>query len=166
MNQKEFWKVIPRYKGFYEISSHGIINSLERKIKWKNTKRSIRARILKQTFNLDGYLTVRLYKSGAKTLQIHQLMAITFLGHKIVVDHKDFDKTNNHLSNLRLITNRENCNRKHINHTSIYTGVSWVKSREKWISQIMINNEQKYLGIFINEIDAHKAYKNALVDLK
>lgn len=75
-----------------------------------------------------GYLLVGLYKNKKqKRCFIHNLVAITFLGfiphhNKIVTNHKDFDKTNNKSTNLELITQRENTNKKHITHSSKYTG--------------------------------------------
>jgi hypothetical protein len=62
-----------------------------------------------------NYYQVTLYKKdGSKhTKRIHSLMAITFLGHvygdrKKVVDHIDNSPHNNHISNLQVISMREN----------------------------------------------------------
>ena len=95
---------------------------------------------------------------------------MAFLGHKpsgnkLVVDHIDFDRTNNHLSNLRIITHRENTNRKHIKSSSKYIGVSWYKSRKRWCAKIKINNKTKHLGYFIDELEASSAYQVALNNL-
>ena len=45
-------------------------------------------------------------------------------------------------------------------------GVSFVKSRNKWLAQIQINGIAKNLGRFINEIDASNAYQKALIQSK
>jgi hypothetical protein len=42
-----------------------------------------------------------------------------------------------------------------------YTGVVWSKKAKKWIVQISINKNQKYLGSFKNLDDAIKARKDA-----
>ena len=44
-------------------------------------------------------------------------------GYKIVVDHIDNNRLNNHVSNLQLITQRENSSKDRKNGTSQYTGV-------------------------------------------
>ena len=95
---------------------------------------------------------------------------MTFLNHKpdgtnkTVVDHKDNIKTNNYLSNLQLITNRENLIKFRLigNYSSKYVGVYWHKRAKKWCSQIQINGKMKYLGLFVNEEEAHETYQNEL----
>ena len=60
-----------------------------------------------------------LYNGGAKKcMSIHQLVAMSFLGHspdgthKVVVDHVNDDKIDNRVKNLQLLSNRENCNKR------------------------------------------------------
>jgi AP2 domain len=45
---------------------------------------------------------------------------------------------------------------------SKYVGVTWCKTRKKWISQIVLNGKRINLGGFIDEIEAANAYKSAL----
>ncbi len=53
-----------------------------------------------------GYPSVRL---DNKTLTVHRLVALTFLGFSnLVVNHKDAVKTNNKLENLEWVTNKRN----------------------------------------------------------
>lgn len=82
---------------------------------------------------------------------------------KLVVNHKDFNKQNNYVNNLEIITQRENTNLKHIQSSSKYVGVNWAKKSNKWQSTITINNKQKFLGLFTNELDDSKAYEKALL---
>lgn len=42
--------------------------------------------------------------------------------------------------------------------TSSYHGVYWNKSAKRWVSQIVRDGKQEYLGLFKNEIDAARAY--------
>ena len=154
----ETFKDIPNYEGLYQAGTYGNIKSL---IYSKGI-------ILKPKERDNGYKHVTLYKNRIKTTRtVHQLMAITFLGHipngsTLVVNHKDFNRGNNKLSNLDIVTMRENSNQKHLNSSSQYTGVSWRENRNKWQSEIWCNRESKYLGLFNNEIDAHNAYQNEL----
>ena len=163
---KETFKTIPGYEGLYEISDKGNVKSLNYHGHLGNE------RILKPHLS-NGYFCINLNKDKKqkrKTFGIHQLMAITFLdhipcGYKLVVDHIDNNPRNNNLSNLQVITNRENCSKDQKGYSSKYTGVCWDKQTKKWLSRIVIGNKRKYLGHFENEIDAHEAYQNKLKEI-
>lgn len=126
---------------------------------------------LKQTLQKDGYKVVYLYDTTKKRtmpIRIHILLAMTYMnhkrdGHKIVINHIDLNKTNNCLTNLELITQRENANHLHIKSTSKYRGVSFHINR--WVSQIFIKGRSVYLGRFKTELDASKIYIKALNNL-
>jgi hypothetical protein len=154
------WKPI---KGFedYQISNFGRVKSFKK----------VNEKILKPGIDGAGYLSVVLSKNKkAKTKTIHQLVACAFLGHKIcghtlVVNHIDFNKLNNNLLNLEIITQRENASKKNIKSSSKYTGVFLCKKSNKWDSGIKINGKKEHLGRFNNELDAHNAYQNKLSQL-
>lgn len=156
----EIWKTI---KGFedYQVSNLGNVKSLKYG----------KERILKFTCCKGGYRYVVLsFNKKLITKKIHQLVAIAFLnhtpcGHKLVVNHKDFNRQNNKLDNLEIISQRENTSKKHIKSISKYTGVSWNKQKNKWISYIWIVNKLKRIGSFDNEYDAHLAYEKELLVL-
>jgi hypothetical protein len=106
-----------------------------------------------------------------KQKPIHQMVAESFLGHvpnglKSVVNHKNFIKNDNRLDNLEIVTVRENSNRKHIPHSSKYTGVGWHKRDKIWQSRIIINGAKKHLGYFHDELEASKAYEQALKNIQ
>jgi hypothetical protein len=157
----EIYKDVIGYEGIYQVSNLGNVKSLI----GNNEK------MLKLCRNGGGYSTVNLYfNKNMKTRTIHQLVAEAFLNHKpsryqLVINHIDFNRANNNVENLEVITTRENANQKHLKSSSQYTGVSWDKNRNKWISQIVINKKLKFLGRFINELDASEAYQKALRDL-
>jgi len=117
-----------------------------------------------------GYYMTTLTDSNGKNkpLWIHQLMAITYLGHircgmKMVVDHIDNNRSNNCLENLQLITNRENATKDKKKGTSKYPGVSWQPQRaRKWVAYIYMNGKLKNLGTFSTEEQAAEAYQTAL----
>jgi len=163
MGTEEIWKDIPGYEGIYNVSSLGEIKSFKI-IKNKGY-------LLKKALNTAGYYVVSLSKNNKnKTFQVHQLVAMAFLGHKIcgmklVINHKNFNKLDNRVENLEIVTNRENSNKKHIKSTSQYTGVSWNNNLKKWSCYIRINTKKYHLGYFTNEIDAHNVYQNKLKEL-
>ena len=158
---EEIWKDIIGYEGLYQISNYGRVKSFKKS----------KEKILKNNVSKNGYYKVTLIKNKeATTKKNHQLVAIHFLNHKpcgmkLVVNHKDFNKLNNHVDNLEIVTARENTNLKHIKSSSKYVGVSWHKPLHKWRAQIEINKVKKHLGYFTNELDAHNAYQNKLREL-
>lgn len=157
----EIYKDVIGYEGIYKVSNFGNVKSLI----GNNEK------ILKLCRNGGGYSTVNLHiNSIMKTRSVHQLVAEAFLNHKpskyeLVINHIDFNRANNNIENLEIVTTRENANQKHLKSSSQYTGVSWDKNRNKWSSQIVINKKLKFLGRFINELDASEAYQKALQNL-
>jgi len=158
---KEHWKNIPDYKGHYQISNLGNIKSLK-----QNTDK-----FLKPCNDGRGYYKIKLYMKGkVQQYKIHQLVAITYLNHKpdgynIIVDHIDGNTLNNKLSNLQLISNRENTSKDKwkYNKTSKYTGVSFDNQGNRWKSGITSNKIYYNLGSFQYEIDASIEYQNALI---
>ena len=111
--KKEVWKDIKDYEGLYQISNHGNVKSLTRKVKCKNGKfRIIREKILTPMTTKNGYLTVNLWKNNSsKTYLIHRLVAEAFIPNpenKPEVNHKDTYKWTNYTSNLEWNTRPEN----------------------------------------------------------
>ena len=155
---KEIWKDIPQFEGIYQVSNFGSVRSF----KYKDIY------ILKQSLNRNGYLSVSLISNTKrKTAYVHSLVAICFLNHtpnkhKIVINHKNFIKTDNNLYNLELVTNRENCNQKHLRSTSEYVGVCWHIRNKKWISHIKYKGKKVHLGYYFCEKEASDAYQEAL----
>jgi len=157
-NQTEIWRDIPNYEGDYQVSNFGRVKSLL----------CGKERILNPSSSSGYYIiSLKLDNNKYKTKSVHQLVAIAFLdhtpcSHAYVVNHKDFNKQNNHVDNLEIVTHRENSNQKHIKSSSQYVGVFWNKQLNKWSATISIIGRQKYLGSFNNEYDAHLAYQKAL----
>ena len=153
----EIYKDVIGYEGIYQVSNLGNVKSF-RCNKEKQMKLSLNC----------GYLKVKLRHNGIpKSKQVHQLVAESFLNHKVcgmelVINHIDFNKTNNIVDNLEIISNRENCNKKHLKSTSKYTGVGWHKRDNKWRAYIMINGKLKHLGYFTDELKASEAYQKEL----
>lgn len=101
----ETWKPIVGYEGIYEVSSQGRV---------KNAKTE---RILKTwSSGLSGYTKVELSKGGkAKPFFVHRLVAEAFLPNpdkrKSQIDHINFVRTDNRVSNLEWVTPEENIRR-------------------------------------------------------
>lgn len=161
----EEWKDIPKYEGVYQASSLGNIRSL-------NYNKTKKIQVLKKSITNSGYFSTSLQTNKKpKKFLLHQLVAMAFLGHnpnglKKVVNHINFNKLDNRIQNLEIITFRENSNLKHIPSSSRFTGVAWNKLAKKWQAQITINGRQKYLGLFDCELEASSYYEKALKSIE
>ena len=138
----------------YAVSSFGKI---------KNTHTG---KVLKARTNKYGYLIIDLYENAIrKSYQVHRLVACAFFDNpndKLCVDHKDNNKTNNHISNLRFATSKENSQNRKLsnNNTSNVKGVYFNKKAKKWNAKIMIDGIRIHLGYYDNLEDAKTARVN------
>ena len=157
---KEEWRDIPGYDGLYQVSNLGNVLSVRRK------------KMLKPAMS-KGYKVVVLCDNAVRrTISIHKIVAMSFLNHKPcgmnkVVDHIDGNTLNNDVSNLQIISHRGNiqkANRK--DKSSKFTGVSFHKRRQLYRAYININKVNIHLGFYDNDIDASKAYEDALKRVK
>ena len=109
--RNEIWKDIPNYEGLYQASNLGRIKSLERT---DVLGRRLKEKILKPQINRSGYYQVGLWKnSNEKFYLVHRLVWIAFNGQipeGLQVNHISERKSENRLSNLNLMTSKENTN--------------------------------------------------------
>jgi len=108
------YRDIVGYEGVYKISEYGDVYSVKRIVnRQNNNKLTVGGKHLKHKINNNGYHYVALYLNGeGKNKYIHRLVAESFLINRCeTVDHIDFDKSNNHFSNLEWVTQIENYNR-------------------------------------------------------
>jgi hypothetical protein len=108
-NQIQFFP-IPDYDGYY-ISKCGTVLSTRPK-NGKGPCKIEYAKILKARVSHDGYKYIAPRKNNkTETKKVHRLMAMTFLKDfnvpGLTVDHKDNDKLNNNLDNLKMATKSE-----------------------------------------------------------
>lgn len=167
---KEIWKDIPNYEGYYQVSNLGRVRKYNtKKLRSLFDEKEELFKIHKQRINGHGYYIITLRKlKEIKTFSVHKLVAMAFLNHipcgmKLVVNHKDFNKLNNRVDNLEIISNRDNSNRKHIKSSSIYTGVIVNKKRDNsFISKIKIKSKGIHLGYYKDEKQASDMYELAV----
>lgn len=81
----------------------------------------------------------------------------------IVIDHINGNRLDNRLKNLRLVNRQQNVMNSGMrsDNTSGHIGVSWSKSKKKWVAQIQISGVNKTLGRYDKIEDAVKARKEA-----
>jgi hypothetical protein len=87
------------------------------------------------------------------------------------VDHKKHRPMavrviDNRRKNLRACTNQQNARnaRPRPDGTSAYKGVNWHKGGGKWQARIHLGGTRKFLGLFIDEMDAARAYDAAALE--
>ena len=117
----EEWKAIDGYL-YYQVSNLGNV---------RNTKTG---RIIKQSTNGTGYYRVGLTKNKNRTFMfVHKLVACAFIPNpdgKPIADHRDGNKQNNTILNLRWSSRNENAwnrRKQSTNASSCYKGVVWDK---------------------------------------
>ena len=99
----------------------------------------------------NGYRTIRV---DGKAYYAHRLAWLYAYGKfpkiGMDLDHINCNKSDNRLINLRMATRVENSrNRdKPAHNTSGHRGVSYYKSRNRWVASITINGKHKNLGYF------------------
>ena len=112
MEEKEIWKDIEGYEGYYMVSNMGRVKSLGNGK--SNNGNYSKKRILKPVDDSHGYLKVNLHKDGkAKNYLVHRLVASAFCENQMgytEVNHLDEDKTNNCADNLEWCSRSYNCN--------------------------------------------------------
>ena len=83
------------------------------------------------------------------------------------IDHLNGDRLDNRIVNLRDATHLENSlnSAMQANNTSGHNGVGWHKQRQKWRARIVLNGEEKHLGLFDSIDDAVAARQKAQIGL-
>jgi len=114
--------------------------------------------------NAKKFYAVRDVKTGpGKTRQLGLHREIMNEPKGLLVDHHNGNSLDNRMANLRTATwAQNNQNRKKQQNTSSkYKGVSFNKRYKKFGAYIRVNGKNLYLGWFLNEIDAARAYDAA-----
>jgi hypothetical protein len=114
-------------------------------------------KVLKGSLDTKGHLQVDLkdFKGKRKLKLIHRLLAQAYLpdySEDLQVDHIDRCKTNNDISNLRMVTNAENM--QNTNAKGCYLD----KRTGIWYAKIMVDGKQIHIGSYDTQADARAAY--------
>ena len=137
----------------------------EGKLKWKNHySRSDRNGQYAGSINGKGYYCVTI---NNKSFRVHRLI---WLYHNDylpdIIDHKDGNKLNNRIENLREATIQQNSsNKSGLGSNTGFKGVRWVQSRKKYKAQITHDGVYYYLGLFSNLEEAVEVHRKKNLEL-
>ena len=166
----ETWKAIPDYEGYYEISDHGRVRSLERTVLGKGGKTNLRRTRVRKTFvSNNGYPIILLSKNGVnRTFLLHRITAIVFIPNPDSlpeVDHIDRNRLNNTLTNLRWCNRKTNLeNRASFERPIGGSGERYIILTKQENYQVRVNAET-CLGTFTTIEQAVLVRDNYLKDL-
>ena len=108
----EEWKPVKGYDGYYEVSNYGTVRGVKRVVESSKGYHEIPQRVKKAMINQDGYAIVSLSRDGKSIKRaVHRLVYEAFVGvipDGYEINHKDFDRANNCVSNLEAVTHTEN----------------------------------------------------------
>ena len=112
--------------------------------------------------NGSGYTIITI--SGS-VYQSHRLAWLYVYGKfpKLFIDHKDGDRLNNRIKNLRDVSNQVNCQNTLKAYENNKLGIRGVRKTRggKYESRILVNGKSEYLGSFETKKQAHAAYLEA-----
>lgn len=99
----------------------------------------------------NGYLPICIGKFRTYVHRVAWVIAHGRIPKGMLIDHIDHDRTNNRLSNLRLVT-RTNSNRnltRRSTNKSGFNGVYWYARKRRWIASIGHEGRTVHLGSFL-----------------
>jgi len=147
--EREEWRQVIGYEGLYEVSSTGIVRSVDREQPHggSGTTRALRGRVIRGWINSKGYRIVSMSRLGVVSKRpVHRIVCDAFYvgsESRECTNHKDGDKLNNRADNIEPATYSEN------NFHAYRTGL---KSRTGLIGER--NGSSKLTAALVGEIRA------------
>lgn len=119
---EETWKPVVGYEKFYEVSNHGRVYSLPRRILSGGRYLNRSGKMLKLKAHKAGHRYIGLYRgNGQEFEQVHRLVLEAFVGPApdgMFGCHNDGNPFNNRVDNLRWGTPKENMRDKAVHGTN------------------------------------------------
>ena len=115
--------------------------------------------------NTNGYRIIKSTINGiGKKIYVHRLLWFMTHGElPRLLDHINRDRADNRIENLRKVSWSQNNRNRKVLGKSKYMGVGYQARDKAWISNIRVDGKRVYLGFFKDEIEAAKAYNQAVI---
>lgn len=161
----EIWKDIKGYDGLYQVSNFGNVRSKDRQVvnHKSGSTRICEGMLMTAWDSGNGYLVVRLNRQGKKKNHyIHRLVAAAFLenpDNKKCVNHIDFDRHNNNVSNLEWCTHKENVNHSILNMRHPKENCKQSNTKEKYISEILSHGKHIRYRVNLRRFGVNRIFK-------
>lgn len=110
--------------------------------------------------NNRNYIQIKIDKKLYKGHRLAFLwMTGSFPKKGLMVDHINRNPSDNRWCNLRVVTSSENQQNSSLSkaNSSGFKGVSFCKTRKRWVAQIAPNRKNKHLGYFLTKEEAYQA---------
>ena len=134
---------------------------------WAVDRGNVKAGSIAGCLFMQGYIGISINKSSYKAHRLAWIYMYGVIPKGLTVDHKNGNKSDNSLDNLRLATTaQQNQNAKiYASNTSGFVGVVWHKQSNKWRAYITVNKQTKHLGSFNTPEAANDARIKAKAEL-
>lgn len=174
---EEIWKDVVGYEGYYQVSNLGNVRGVDRYVIETNTnkRKLIKGKMLTKHEKDNGYRQVNLTKDGKTTFHyVHRIVMKAFKPLNdytdMEVNHIDYNRSNNELSNLEWTNHKDNVvhsssNGKYgkvkgsANHKTTFTEEQVIEMREKYYKQGIGIPQLVYEIYGIKYSDDRKKYK-------
>ena len=156
----EEWKDIEGYEGYYQISSHGRVRSVNRYVRHPSGKQAQkRGRIFRNGWKNKSLIAGLTKEGKSRGFLIYRLVAKAFIpnpDNKPEVNHIDGNRMNNHISNLEWSTRSEN--EKHAYDTGLYISRKGNEHPMSKLSETDINRMKNLLSEGKSKKDISKVF--------
>lgn len=156
----EIWKDVPNFDGIYQVSNKGRVRSFLKKSGFVGYEKCEMPRMMSIIPKDNGYMYVTLMKNGKRhNKYIHRLVAEAFI-HKIpkgwVINHLDYDRSNNAVENLEITTQGGNIQHsiEHMKKPRKRTGNYYITDRG---DRYEVYVKLKYIGSYKTIEEARSA---------
>lgn len=157
MSEAEEFKVCTKCPQ-YEVARNGFVRHV-------NSKKPTTQRL-----SVNGYSCINVWTKEAKRnkhIKVHRLVAMAYIDNpdgKGEIDHKDGNKLNNCVDNLRWATRSENCSNKpkRGGTSNLYRGV--YNHKGKFRVGVAHNNKNIWLGVYPTAEEGAKKYNEWIIE--
>ena len=156
------WKDIKGYEGIYQVSNDGCVRTFLKKDGLVGYKLCDKPKMMAIINKDNGYKYVTLSKNGKRhNHYVHRLVAEAFMGdipNGYVINHLDYDRTNNNVENLEITTQLGNIDHSRTRmQTPRPSGADYYICYREKQNNYEVTVCRKYLGRYATLEEARKA---------